>query len=85
MSELFYLIDTLKSPTREETSTIGREVGEEFLRQYYPDNRIKYCGYIVAKGQIVPFWRFDVVPNSVAQNMHQLARNGYIGMIERIN
>lgn len=83
MSELFYIIDSQKSPTREESSTIGRKTGEDFLKDYYPENRIKYGGYIVVDGQIAPFWRFEEVPAVIIQNLHHLSRQGYIGRIEK--
>jgi hypothetical protein len=83
MAELFYLIDTHKVPTREDSKTIGRITGDDFIATYCPGYSACYGGYIVADGQLAPFWRFDHVPQSLMRNLYHLGKKGYIGRIER--
>ncbi len=81
MVETFCLINTKKSPTREESLTIGRQIGEEFLRQYIGEKNMTYCGLIAEHGQIVPFWRINGIPINLTGELEKLKPNGYYGKI----
>ena len=83
MIQLFCLINTRKNPTREESSTIGREIGENYLNDYIPKKHIEYGGYIVQDGQRAPFWRINVFSKQLIHNLWTLARKGYIGKVIR--
>ena len=82
MIEYFYLIDCMKNPTREQSMTKGKQIGEQFLEQYINNDNRRYCGYIVEEGQFAPFWRLGVIPKRMVQDLYKLVPTGYIGKVK---
>jgi hypothetical protein len=83
MIDIFYLIDTRETPTRQKTTTVARQIGEQFLAKYLRRDSMHYSGYTVAQGQFAPFWRLAVVPKNMVCDLHSLSPLGYIGKVER--